>query len=269
MATLEDDSVVPSANTSSDPLTFLSEICGRLKTLKRTGWVRSNVPLPESDSDHMHRCAMCTMLLSQPISAQVEKDDYQIENPESPLMKYHPKNVDQTKLLKMALTHDLCESLAGDITPFCSKELVLSKHDKECESMRQIQKIIGDPLGKELFDLWKQYEEQVSVEAIYCKDIDKFEMVMQAFEYEKEHLKENCKKRKIESIMNEDTLENRNQDDGDKQKVLDEPLRSFFQTTTKSIKTPLFRKLDKQLRERREKWLIAKGWDVTEEERQV
>ena len=31
------------------------------------------VPLPESDSDHMHRCAMCAMLLSQPPDP---RDDY-------------------------------------------------------------------------------------------------------------------------------------------------------------------------------------------------
>ena len=31
------------------------------------------VPLPESDSDHMHRCAMCAMLLSQPPDPH---DDY-------------------------------------------------------------------------------------------------------------------------------------------------------------------------------------------------
>jgi hypothetical protein len=39
----------------------------------RTGWVMRKVPLPESDSDHMHRCAMCAMLLSQPPDP---RDDY-------------------------------------------------------------------------------------------------------------------------------------------------------------------------------------------------
>ena len=53
----------------------------------------------------------------------------------------------------MALTHDLCEALAGDITPFCSEELVMSKHDKEKQSMKQIQDIIGDSLGKEFYEL--------------------------------------------------------------------------------------------------------------------
>ena len=40
--------------------------------------------------------------------------------------------------------------------------------------------VVGDPLGHELFELWAEYEELKTVEAIYCKDIDKFEMVVQA-----------------------------------------------------------------------------------------
>ncbi len=55
----EDASAPGSKPTMVDTLAFLSTICGSLKNIKRTGWVRHNVPLPESDSDHMHRCAMC------------------------------------------------------------------------------------------------------------------------------------------------------------------------------------------------------------------
>ena len=256
---------------TSDPLTFLSEICGTLKTLKRTGWVRSNIPLPESDSDHMHRCAMCTLLLSQPTSRE---DDYEA-NKNS---KYHPSKVDQTKLLKMALTHDLCEALAGDITPFCSTELVNSKHEKERSSMLKISNLIGNPLGKELYDLWKEYEEQLTIEAIYCKDIDKFEMVMQAFEYEKKHLIKHEKKDskdKGKSMLDENKNKKMKMDESASKhkcdtnaKVLHEPLRTFFITTNNCIKTPLFRRLDKELRNRREKWLNEYGWDITEQEQQ-
>lgn len=58
--------------------------------------------LPESDSDHMHRCAMCAMLLSQPADP---RDDYTVAGAE----KFHPDKVDKVKLLRMAVTHDLCE----------------------------------------------------------------------------------------------------------------------------------------------------------------
>eukprot|EP00439_Symbiodinium_sp_Y106_P069036 s101_g11.t2 len=156
-----------------DALSFISDICGTLKRLKRTGWVMRKIPLPESDSDHMHRCAMCAMLLTQPAD---QRDDYTASGME----KFHPEKVDKVRLLRMAVSHDLCEALAGDITPYCNPTLVASKHEKEKEAMQAIRKVVGDPLGHELFELWAEYEELKTVEAIYCKDIDKFEMVVQA-----------------------------------------------------------------------------------------
>eukprot|EP00978_Attheya_sp_CCMP212_P023753 scaffold73410_cov58-Attheya_sp.AAC.2 len=74
-----------------DSLSFISDICGALKKIKRTGWKYRNVPLPESDADHMHRCAMCALLLSQPADP---RDDYSSEKE-----KFHPSRVDQTRLL--------------------------------------------------------------------------------------------------------------------------------------------------------------------------
>jgi len=35
--------------------------------------------------------------------------------------------------------------------------------------MQAIRKVVGDPLGMELYELWKEYEELQTVEAIYCK----------------------------------------------------------------------------------------------------
>ena len=40
-------------------------------------------------------------------------------------------------------------------------------------------------LSKELFELWIEYENGVTNEALFVKSIDKFEMLVQAFEYEK------------------------------------------------------------------------------------
>jgi putative hydrolases of HD superfamily len=161
-------------NSISNYVTFISTICGKLKDIKRTGWVRSGIPLPESDADHMHRCAMCAMLVVQ------HQQESSIQGQE--------QVVDATKLLKMAVTHDLCESLAGDITPHCDPTLIRNKEAREQAAMEQIRNLVGDPLGEELFQLWREYEDQNTMEAIYCKDIDKFEMVVQAFEYEQKHL---------------------------------------------------------------------------------
>lgn len=229
--------------TTIDAIEFLSTICGALKNIKRTGWVRNQVPLPESDADHMHRCSMMAMLVTN--QSVKPEDDYTLDNE-----RFHPSNINGTKLLRMALTHDLCESLAGDITPFCSAQEVSSKQDKEHAAMEQIRSVVGDPLGKELFELWKEYEELKTPEAIYCKDIDKFEMVMQAYEYEKLHLKH---KDDCDSNVEENNVHHA-------------PMRTFFRTTNSSMKTPLFRRLDKELRMKRELMLKDKDWEVTDSE---
>lgn len=259
----------------ADPLSFISDVCGALKKLKRTGWVRHSIPLPESDADHMHRCAMCAMLVGQPADPR-DAWAYEI----SP--HYHPRHVDTVKLLRMAVTHDLCEALAGDITPLCDPTLVDSKHAKEDQAMAAIQQVVGGSLGQELYDLWNEYEEQTTVEAIYCKDIDKFEMVVQAWEYEKEHLQSpdqvDTSKKTTEQSTRPPTAKkqkgdhattNSKQHVDHRTDVFSEPLRGFFISTNKAIKTPLFRRLDRELRQRRTTFLIEKGWPVADEEQQI
>jgi putative hydrolases of HD superfamily len=261
-------------------LSFITDICGALKTIKRTGWVRHGIPFPESDADHLHRCAMMAMLVAQPADP---RDDY---GNDAAAGQFHPNAVDTTKILRMALTHDLCEALAGDITPFCDEHMVASRYDKEDAAMRAIRQKVDDPLGAELYELWHEYEQQETVEARYCKDIDKFEMVVQAYEYERQHLRDNNRER--QSQYNEDdsatstlqhdaistsasvpTSGNNNSNVAVIERdVLDEPLRSFFITTNAVIKSPLFRRLDHELRTKREEMLLERGWQVTEAERQ-
>ena len=184
----------------SKTLDFLNLI-GQLKTLKRTGWVRSGVELPESDSDHMHRAAMCAMLI-----------------PDEP-------GLDKSKCIKMALTHDVCECLAGDYTPSCP----ITKQEKsklERQALVDLGACLGEshPLGPELLALWEEYEQGTSREALYVKDIDKFEMIVQADEYERS-----------QGLR----------------------LDQFFESTENYFKTDLFVKLDEELRARRAARLAA------------
>ena len=52
--------------------------------------------------------------------------------------------------------------------------------------MESFRNLLGDnsPAG-EFYDLWQEYEEAGTPEAKIVKDLDKFEMILQAFEYEK------------------------------------------------------------------------------------
>jgi putative hydrolase of HD superfamily len=82
----------------------------------------------------------------------------------------------------MALTHDLCEALAGDVTPLCNVTAE-EKHQREDEAMQKIRDQVGGTVGQELYDYWLEYEHQESLESHYVKDIDKFEMVTQVKGY--------------------------------------------------------------------------------------
>lgn len=53
------------------------------------------------------------------------------------------------------------------------------------KAMSDIRNTIKGSIGDELYNLWAEYENQSSPEAKMVKDFDRFEMILQAFEYEK------------------------------------------------------------------------------------
>ena len=132
---------------------------GMLKKIKRSGWIRHNIPDPESVADHSFRTAFIAMMLGDAL------------------------NVDTLKLLKMALIHDMGEVVAGDITPYDGVERE-EKRRKEEEGLRQL--LEGVPNGNQYMNLWKEYEDQKSGEAKILKNIDKLEMAIQAMEYQED-----------------------------------------------------------------------------------
>lgn len=136
-------------------------LMGKLKATKRAGWLRRNVKDPESVADHMYRMATMAMIVDSQATGLC-KD----------------------KCIKMALVHDMAESITGDITPFDG----ISKAEKYCQeekSMDHIKNLLGSEVGVEIYDLWKEYESQSSAEARFIKDLDQFDMILQAYEYEK------------------------------------------------------------------------------------
>lgn len=146
----------------ADILQFM-ELIGNLKHTKRTGWVLRDVNDCESISGHMYRMSMLTFLLDG------------------------SEGLNQIRCMELALVHDLAESLVGDITPFCG----VSKDEKrtmEFKAMEDICKLI-EPRGKRIMELFEEYENAQSPESRFVKDLDRLDMVMQAFEYEK---RDNC-----------------------------------------------------------------------------
>nr|KAF6462009.1 HD domain containing 2 [Molossus molossus] len=50
--------------------------------------------------------------------------------------------------------------------------------------MKQLTQLLSKDLGKELYELWEEYEAQSSAEAKFVKQLDQCEMILQASEYE-------------------------------------------------------------------------------------
>jgi len=146
-----------------DIITFAKDV-GKLKILKRTGWIRHKIPSPESVAEHSYRVAVLAMALA-------------------PHMK-----VDELKVIKMALIHDLGEAEIGDIVTIRGGKR-LSNHKAKVEKERKgLEKILTSLDNKEEYlKLFDEYEENKTPEAQFVKQLDRLEMAIQAQEYETSH----------------------------------------------------------------------------------
>ncbi|KAJ2515748.1 hypothetical protein GGI11_003668 [Coemansia sp. RSA 2049] len=149
--------------SASNAIDFLT-IVERLKRTKRTGWINNGIRGPESIADHMHRMGIMAMLIED-------------------------EALDRSRCIKMAIVHDLAESLVGDITPHdgVSKE---EKRKLEADAMEQLVQTLGmSEHAREIQALWLEYENGETNEAKLVFDLDKCEMILQALEYEKSDAK--------------------------------------------------------------------------------
>jgi len=129
-----------------------------LKKIPRKGW-KEKVGLltPESVADHSYNTAVMAMVLSD------------------------LKELDTEKILRMALLHDMTESVTGDFTP---EEI--SKKDKrklENNAMLNILSKLPSKLASNYTKIWNEYQDGNSKEAILVHEIDRLEMALQARKY--------------------------------------------------------------------------------------
>lgn len=146
----------------SELLDLLLEI-GTLKRVQRTGWALKGIKDVESVAEHTWRVAMLALLLAPEL------------------------NLDQSKLVKMALVHDLGEAGIGDVKWESGKKVIGSQRKKHEDEEKVINKMFADnPNFQEYIELWQEFSHQETREAKIVKQLDKLEMVIQALEYEKE-----------------------------------------------------------------------------------
>ncbi|KKA27697.1 hypothetical protein TD95_002361, partial [Thielaviopsis punctulata] len=152
---------------NSDSAVPFIHILERLKTTKREGWRRFGIHYCESISDHMYRMALMAMILPASVAARVDQD----------------------RCIKMALIHDMAELLVGDITPVDGVAKP-EKSRRESETMDYLTKTLlgrfdGGLAGKQIREIWQEYEDSQTAESIVVHDLDKLELLHQMVDYEK------------------------------------------------------------------------------------
>ena len=136
----------------------------QLKALFRQGWLRRGVPREQCETVAEHTLGVTLLALF--------------------LADAHFPNLDQAKLLRMALLHDFGEIHAGDIVP--GKMSLADKHALEKQSVEQV--FARLPKGADYLAIWQAFEDGQTPEARFLKEIDRLEMGLQASVYEHEKL---------------------------------------------------------------------------------
>lgn len=135
----------------------------KLKRTKREGWVKAGISDSENVSDHSFSTSVLSMILADKLK------------------------VDKEKFIKMALIHDLGESIIGDVLWY-SKDKGIDRAKlakKEQDEGKAMTKILKTLKNKEYLDLWIEMEEKKTKEAKLHKEIDRLDMALQAFFNEK------------------------------------------------------------------------------------
>lgn len=132
----------------------LANLLGRMKMLKRAGWIKRRVEDSESDADHSYSLSLLVLLLT-------------------------PKHLDLLKCLKLAIVHDLPEAFCGDYIPGELQPQEKAKLEKSA-----MQKIVTDLGQPELMELFEEYEHDQTPEAKFVRALDRLDNVFTAHFYE-------------------------------------------------------------------------------------
>jgi putative hydrolase of HD superfamily len=134
---------------------FLYEL-GILKYVKRSGWWLIKVKDPENVAEHSFRAAVIGYIL-----AKMER-------------------VDADKVTKMCLFNDLHETRLNDLHKVGHR--YIDFRTAETKAHKEQTSELGE-IGKDIFALHEEFQEQKTKEAIIARDADLLENAFQAKEY--------------------------------------------------------------------------------------
>ncbi len=133
---------------------FLGEI-EKLKQIKRDNLTLDD-SRPENPAEHSWHVSLMAMILFD-------------ERNESYL--------DQLKVLKMLLVHDLVEVYAGDTSIFSQVDKAKT-HQKEEDSLLKLAKLLPMNLEDEIISLWNEFESMETEEAKFARSLDALQPLM-------------------------------------------------------------------------------------------
>ena len=151
-------------------LDFFFEL-GILKKVPRTGWLWRNIAGGESIADHCYRVNLIAMTLCDLINSRTTQVS---------------KRLDFSKVMRMAVLHEISECRTGDI-PYPAQKYIGANVKTNAETLAV--RDMTAPLlfaGEDFYAaLWREFESGKTPEARLVKAADKLEMLIQAVEYEK------------------------------------------------------------------------------------
>ena len=101
----------------------------------------------------------------------------------APYLKQH---VNYTKMLEMALVHDIAEGKTGDYTlanQVANPNLKIEKKKREEIAIKELKSMLPPPLNKKIHSLYQEYEKKETIEAKIVSMLDKLEANLQANQY--------------------------------------------------------------------------------------
>ncbi len=167
-------------------LSIFFEHALRLKSIPRTGWIDRGVPSEHSESVAEH--SFQTALIAWTAAAA-------------------DPTLDRDRILKLALVHDIPESIIGDMTPYEREEMpdsgadraawrafldrrqsrspqrAAAKRSAEAEAVRTLLALLNGNARLEYTALWHELADGLTAEARFVKQADKLETWLQSRHY--------------------------------------------------------------------------------------
>ena len=128
----------------------------KLKTELRHSWL-SETSRQESVAEHSWMLGLIAMAIFDSIDIKV----------------------DQLKVMKMVVIHDLAEAVTGDIPAFELSDRQANKYQNEKNAMQAITKGLPKRTATDILSIWEEMEAKQTPEALLAQCLDKVEVLIQ------------------------------------------------------------------------------------------